>query len=297
MALLNGRELGSPRLCCGADAVQHAEGGQPLDQMGAVDLGERRLLLVLGALAVSEGADVGGEIGGESRLLLGRVLVVPERGVGLGRVVVHRGAKEEQELWALVWLVSDVCLPTEHPHRGEREKESAVHEGACVEERGSAAAAAARRCAAEVQLSRLVELCVAPEEGAILIPATRWEHRFCFALAYCSVNKYHVPDARSSPPWTEAPAAALEPLSDQRRHRRRGADRPRASLAAAAHAGISRSQQWSAHHHSPPPSRPPPAACHKHYLHCSSLHPQQRGGCKCHKDGTAAGFELPVEPI
>jgi len=67
MAPLHGHELGSPRLCCGADAVQHAEGGQPLDQMGAVDLGERRLLLVLGALAGPERADVGGE----SRLLLG----------------------------------------------------------------------------------------------------------------------------------------------------------------------------------------------------------------------------------
>ena len=42
----------------GADAVQHAKGGQPLDQMGAVDLGERRLLLVLGALAGPERADV-----------------------------------------------------------------------------------------------------------------------------------------------------------------------------------------------------------------------------------------------
>ena len=149
MAPLHSHELGSPRLYCGADAVQHAEGGQPLDQMGAVDLGERRLLLVLGALAVSKGADVGGE----SRLLLGRVLVVPERGVGLGRVVVHRGAKEEQELW--LWLVSDVaCRQSTHTEvRGSRR---ALHEGACVEERG-AAAAVARRCTAEVQLSCLVE--------------------------------------------------------------------------------------------------------------------------------------------
>ena len=125
MALLHGHEIGSPRLCCGADAVQHAGGGQPLDQMGAVDLGERRLLLVLGALAVSEGADVGGE----SRLLLGRVLVVPERGVGLGRVVVHRGAKEEQELWALVWLVSDVACRQSIPDH-EQEWSLAREEGA-----------------------------------------------------------------------------------------------------------------------------------------------------------------------
>ena len=40
--------------------------------MGAVDLGERWLLLMLGALAVPERADVGGE----SRLLLGRVVAV-----------------------------------------------------------------------------------------------------------------------------------------------------------------------------------------------------------------------------
>eukprot|EP00964_Phaeocystis_antarctica_P131188 scaffold95043_cov36-Phaeocystis_antarctica.AAC.2 len=64
--------------------------------MGAVDLGERPLLLVLGVLAGPEGADVGGE----SRLLLGRVLVVLERGVGLGRVVVH-----------LVGVVCEQSLP------------------------------------------------------------------------------------------------------------------------------------------------------------------------------------------
>eukprot|EP00964_Phaeocystis_antarctica_P037416 scaffold21367_cov60-Phaeocystis_antarctica.AAC.1 len=43
----------------GTDAVQHAEGGQPREQMGAVELGERRLLLLLGALAKPERADVG----------------------------------------------------------------------------------------------------------------------------------------------------------------------------------------------------------------------------------------------
>eukprot|EP00964_Phaeocystis_antarctica_P163614 scaffold140102_cov136-Phaeocystis_antarctica.AAC.1 len=74
----------------GSDAVQHAEGREPLEQMGAVDVGERRLLLVLGALAVPERAGVGGE----SRLLLGRALVVLEHGVGLGRVIVHRVAEE-----------------------------------------------------------------------------------------------------------------------------------------------------------------------------------------------------------
>eukprot|EP00964_Phaeocystis_antarctica_P129786 scaffold93666_cov34-Phaeocystis_antarctica.AAC.1 len=150
MAPLHSHELGSPRLCCSADAVQHAEGGQPLDQMGAVDLGERRLLLVLGALAVMERADVGGEIGGEGRLLLGRVLVVPERGVGLVRVVVHRGAKEEQELWASVWLVSNVACE-QNIHTEVRGSRGALHAGACVEEHGAAVAAAARRCTAEVE--------------------------------------------------------------------------------------------------------------------------------------------------
>eukprot|EP00964_Phaeocystis_antarctica_P048884 scaffold28313_cov52-Phaeocystis_antarctica.AAC.3 len=63
--------------------------------MGALDRGERSLLLV-GALAVMERA-VG--LGGGSRLLLGRVLVVLERGVGLGRVVVHHvGVVCEQSL-------------------------------------------------------------------------------------------------------------------------------------------------------------------------------------------------------
>eukprot|EP00964_Phaeocystis_antarctica_P063427 scaffold38080_cov53-Phaeocystis_antarctica.AAC.1 len=104
MALLQGHELGSPRLCCGADAVQQVEGDQPLEQMDALKLGDRRLLLVLGALAVERA-----EVGGESRLLLGRVLVVLEHGVGLGRVTVHRVAEEEKELGASVWLVSDVA--------------------------------------------------------------------------------------------------------------------------------------------------------------------------------------------
>eukprot|EP00964_Phaeocystis_antarctica_P016930 scaffold9321_cov52-Phaeocystis_antarctica.AAC.3 len=76
--------------------------------MGAVELGERRLLLVLGALAGPEHADVGGE----SRLLLGRaVTVLEEHAVGRGCVVVHQ-----------------------HPHRGEREHGSA----ACGSVRGGA---------------------------------------------------------------------------------------------------------------------------------------------------------------
>ena len=45
------------------------------------------------------------EVGGESRLLLGRVLL--EHGVGLGRV--HHVAEEEKELSASVWLVSGVA--------------------------------------------------------------------------------------------------------------------------------------------------------------------------------------------
>ena len=53
--------------------------------MGALELGERSLLLV-GALAVLERAC----LGGERRLRLGRVLVVLKHGVGLGRVTVHR---------------------------------------------------------------------------------------------------------------------------------------------------------------------------------------------------------------
>ena len=56
MALLHGRGLSSPRFCCAADAVQQAEGDQPLEQMGALELRERRLLLVLGALAGPERA-------------------------------------------------------------------------------------------------------------------------------------------------------------------------------------------------------------------------------------------------
>eukprot|EP00964_Phaeocystis_antarctica_P016662 scaffold9171_cov78-Phaeocystis_antarctica.AAC.1 len=42
-ALLHGHELGSPRLCCGADAVQHAEAREPLEKRGAHDLGHGHL--------------------------------------------------------------------------------------------------------------------------------------------------------------------------------------------------------------------------------------------------------------
>eukprot|EP00964_Phaeocystis_antarctica_P090027 scaffold57517_cov31-Phaeocystis_antarctica.AAC.1 len=92
--------------------------------MGAVDLGERRLLPELGALAGPERADVGGE----SRLLLGRaVAVLEDHAVGRGRLVVHQ-----------------------HPHRGEREQGNAAC-GSCVEEHGAVAAAAGRRCTAEVE--------------------------------------------------------------------------------------------------------------------------------------------------
>eukprot|EP00964_Phaeocystis_antarctica_P043446 scaffold24930_cov69-Phaeocystis_antarctica.AAC.2 len=87
------RWLAYGRQLRGADAVQHAEGGHPLEQMGAVELGERQLLLVLRALAVPEGADVGGE----SRLLLGRAVAVLEgHAVGRGRLVVHRVACQQQ---------------------------------------------------------------------------------------------------------------------------------------------------------------------------------------------------------
>ena len=50
MAFLHGHEIRRPRLCCGADTVQHAEGGEPLEQVGANHLrrrhvGERRHVL------------------------------------------------------------------------------------------------------------------------------------------------------------------------------------------------------------------------------------------------------------
>ena len=38
--LLHGHELRRPQLCCGAYAVQRAEGGEPLEQMGALAFGE-----------------------------------------------------------------------------------------------------------------------------------------------------------------------------------------------------------------------------------------------------------------
>eukprot|EP00964_Phaeocystis_antarctica_P020781 scaffold11501_cov72-Phaeocystis_antarctica.AAC.1 len=96
-ALAHGDELGEGRdghshwrHCCGADTIQHAEGGQPFERKGALDLGKCHLLLV-GAAVVLERADV---LGG-SRLLLGRVLVVLGHVVGRGRVLAHRVAEVE----------------------------------------------------------------------------------------------------------------------------------------------------------------------------------------------------------
>ena len=59
-----------PRHSLGTDALQHAEGGEPLEQKGALHLGERRLLLVRAR-------------------------------VGLERVREHR---RRSGLWAKVWL-------------------------------------------------------------------------------------------------------------------------------------------------------------------------------------------------
>eukprot|EP00964_Phaeocystis_antarctica_P124361 scaffold88036_cov61-Phaeocystis_antarctica.AAC.5 len=56
-ALAHGDELGEGRdgrshrrHCCGADAIQRAEGGQPLEQMGALELGDRSLGRALAAV-------------------------------------------------------------------------------------------------------------------------------------------------------------------------------------------------------------------------------------------------------
>ena len=127
--------------------------------MGALELGERSLLLV-GALAVLERAC----LGGERRLRLGRVLVVLKHGVGLGRVTVHRvgvglvceqmparvrcscgrpgttlrevGAPEQVVMW---WEAT----PARDRTRARRER--------CVRERARSAARRQRRpgCAAE----------------------------------------------------------------------------------------------------------------------------------------------------
>ena len=79
MALLHGLERGlergSPgRLCCGADTVQHAEGGEALEQKGALDLRERPLLLervVEHRVVVVEGGAVGVELSCQRRDLPG----------------------------------------------------------------------------------------------------------------------------------------------------------------------------------------------------------------------------------
>ena len=76
--LLQGRDLNSAtasrhrrlKWLVGTDAVQHAVGDQPLEQMGALERGDRSLLL-------------------------GRALAVPERAAVLGRLVKHRVAEEE----------------------------------------------------------------------------------------------------------------------------------------------------------------------------------------------------------
>ena len=77
--LLQGRDLLSAPasrrcswylFCGGTDAMQYAVGDQPLEQMGALELGDRSLIL-------------------------GRALAMPERAVFLGRLVKHRVAEEE----------------------------------------------------------------------------------------------------------------------------------------------------------------------------------------------------------
>ena len=76
--LLQGRDLLSAPasrrcswylFCGGTDAMQYAVGDQPLEQMGALELGDRSLL--------------------------GRALAMPERAIVLGRLVKHRVAEEE----------------------------------------------------------------------------------------------------------------------------------------------------------------------------------------------------------
>ena len=96
------------------------------------------------------------DVGGESRLLPGRVLVVLEHGVGLGRVIVHRVAEEEKEFKAPVWLVSDVAC--EQSIQQVRESRGVLHAGARAEERG-AAAAAARQCTAGVHGGSMPRCC------------------------------------------------------------------------------------------------------------------------------------------
>ena len=105
MALLHGFELRSARARwwrhgggdgSGADAVQHADGGEELKQKGAVHLGGLRLLL------------------GERRLLLVRPLAMPERAVGLEHVVEHRVVVVKEVRWAWNWLLNEGTCQ-EHP--------------------------------------------------------------------------------------------------------------------------------------------------------------------------------------
>ena len=86
-------------LCGGADGVQHAVGDQPLEQTGALERADRSLLL-------------------------GRVLAVPERAAVLGRLVKHRVAEEEEELW-LVWAM--VCQMSIHALVRELEWRAVAH--------------------------------------------------------------------------------------------------------------------------------------------------------------------------
>eukprot|EP00964_Phaeocystis_antarctica_P004589 scaffold2475_cov66-Phaeocystis_antarctica.AAC.1 len=56
-----GRRGGRTRHCCAADAFQHAEGGEPLEQKRANHLRRRPCGAVRGARKVREGAREGGE--------------------------------------------------------------------------------------------------------------------------------------------------------------------------------------------------------------------------------------------
>eukprot|EP00964_Phaeocystis_antarctica_P081314 scaffold50862_cov65-Phaeocystis_antarctica.AAC.2 len=76
----------------------------------------------------------------QSRLLLGRVLVVLEHGVGLGRVIVHRrGRGGVGGLGASVWLVSDVAC--QQSFQQVRESRVALHAREHERRSGSGSAA------------------------------------------------------------------------------------------------------------------------------------------------------------
>ena len=180
----------------GSDAVQHAEGREPVEQMGAVDLGERRLLLVLGALATWERADVGGE----SRLLLGRaVVVLEEHAVGHGRISVHREAEEEQE------------FASEDDLRGVRcrcGRAGTLREAACVE-------GAARRWAAAALAGGGRGKEGPPGSRLICV-----DGRHCSALLACSPSRRSAHVCRASNLQGEGPN-----LRGERRGRATGQQR------------------------------------------------------------------------